>query len=86
MKQMYFRTNYHACYCVECMNQFILMRKGYFYDVIWETDTYYLVCTDKGDLFSQLFNIVKILKEDLEDDVYVVTGKSEKLEEGGGAI
>jgi hypothetical protein len=68
------------------MNQFILMRKGYFYDVIWETDTYYLVCTDKGDPFPQLFNIVKILKEDLEDDVYVVTGKSEKLEEGGGAI
>jgi hypothetical protein len=68
------------------MNQFILMQKGYFYDVIWETDTYYLVCTDKGDPFPQLFSIVKILKEDLEDDVYVVTGKSEKLEEGGGAI
>lgn len=77
------RINNH---CVESMNQFILMRKGYFYDVIWETDTYYLVCTDKGDPFPQLFNIVKILKEDLEDDVYVVTGKSEKFEEGGGAI
>lgn len=86
MKQIYFRTNYHACYCVECLNQFILMRKGYFYDVISEADTFYLVCTDKGDPFPQPFNIVKILKEDLEDDVYVVTGKSEKLEEGGGAI
>jgi hypothetical protein len=68
------------------MNQFILMRKGYFYDVIWETDTYYLVCTDKGDPFQQPFNIVKILKEDLEDDVYVVTGKSEEFKEGGGVI
>ena len=29
---------------------------------------------------------VMIPKEDLEDDVYVVTGKSEKLEEGGGGI
>ena len=27
-----------------------------------------------------------ILKEDLEDDVYVVTGKSEEFKEGGGAI
>ena len=77
--EMYFRTNYHACYCLECLDQFILMRKGYFYDVIGEADTFYLVCTDKGDPFPQPFDIVKIPKEDLEDDVYVVTEKSEEF-------
>ena len=35
---------------------------------------------------KELGIVVVIPKEDIEDDVYVVTGKSEKLEEGGGAI
>lgn len=40
-------------------------------------------CTKKGFRPSEM---TVILKEDLEDDVYVVTGKSEEFKEGGGAI
>ena len=46
----------------------------------FRTDYYSYVAT------IELGIVVVIPKEDLEDDVYVVTGKSEKLEEGGGAI
>ena len=82
--RMYFRTNYKDI----LLPSGALLMKGHWYDVLGDYDDGYLICNvpecvKKGHYLSEM---TVIYKEDLEDDVYVVTGKSEKLEEGGGAI
>lgn len=84
MKQMYFRTNYHSY--VATIDSFVQLEKGNTYEVFADLDEYYIITID-GDLFRKKLDIVVVIpKEDLEDDVYVVTGKSEEFEEGGEAI
>ena len=81
---MYFRTDYHSY--VATIDGFVQLKKGNTYEVLADLDEYYILTLD-GDLFGKELDIVVVIpKEDLEDDVYVVTGKSEKLEKGGGAI
>ena len=81
---MYFRTNYHSY--VATIDSFVQLEKGNTYEVFADFDEYYIITID-GDLFRKKLDIVVVIpKEDLEDDVYVVTGKSEEFEEGGGAI
>lgn len=82
--RMYFRTNYYVDVDV-FTNEVIRLQKGNTYEVVSEIDDFYFIEIDNKQLIKML-NIVAIPKEDLEDDVYVVTGKSKKLEEGGGAI
>lgn len=82
--KMYFRTDYYVDVDV-FTNEVIRLQKGNTYEVVSEIDDFYFIEIDNEPLIKML-NIVAIPKEDLEDDVYVVTGKSEKLEEGGGAI
>lgn len=65
-----------------------LTASRYWYDVLDDYDEGYLICnipecTKKRFRPSEM---TVILKENLEDDVYVVTGKSEEFKEGGGAI
>ena len=84
MKQMYFRTDYHSY--VATIDSFVKLEKGNTYEVFADFDEYYIITMD-WDLFRKKLDIVVVIpKEDLEDDVYVVTGKSEEFEEGGGAI
>ena len=64
----------------------LLLKKGNAYEVFADLDEYYIIMMDGMPFEKELGIVVVIPKEDLEDDVYVVTGKSEKLEEGGGAI
>ncbi len=82
--RMYFRTNYHVDVDI-FTNDVIRLQKGNTYEVVSEIDDFYFIEIDNDPLIK-ILNIVAIPKEDLEDDVYVVTGKSEKLEKGGGAI
>ncbi len=82
--RMYFRTNYYVDVDI-FTNEVIRLQKGNTYEVVSEIDDFYFIEIDNDPLIKML-NIVAIPKEDLEDDVYVVTGKSVKLEEGGGAI
>ena len=82
MKQMYFRMDYYADVDTD---EVVRLQRGTTYEVISETEFFYFIVTD-NELFRKMLNIVMIPKEDLEDDVYVVTGKSEEFEEGGGAI
>lgn len=82
--RMYFRTNYYVDVDI-FTNDVIRLQKGNTYEVVSEIDDFYFIEIDNDPLIKML-NIVAIPKEDLEDDVYVVTGKSEKLEKGGGAI
>lgn len=82
--RMYFRTNYYVDVDI-FTNEVIRLQKGNTYEVFSEIDDFYFIEIDNEPLIKML-NIVAIPKEDLEDDVYVVTGRSEKLEEGGGAI
>ena len=82
--RMYFRTNYYVDVDI-FINEVIRLQKGNTYEVVSDIDDFYFIEIDNDPLIKML-NIVAIPKEDLEDDVYVVTGKSEKLEEGGGAI
>ena len=82
MKQMYFRTDYYADVGID---EVVRLQRGITYEVVSETEFFYFIVTD-NESFRKMLNIVMIPKEDLEDDVYVVTGKIEKLEEGGGAI
>lgn len=82
MKQMYFRTDYYANVGID---EVVRLQRGTTYEVVSETEFFYFIVTD-NELFRKMLNIVMIPKEDLEDDVYVVTGKSEEFEEGGGAI
>ena len=82
--RMYFRTNYYVDVDI-FTNEVIRLQKGNTYEVVSEIDDFYFIEIDNDPLIKML-NIVAIPKEDLEDDVYVVTGKSKKLEEGGGAI
>ena len=82
--RMFFRTDYKD----PLLPSGALLVKGHWYDVLGDYGEGYLICnipecTKKGFCPSEM---TVILKEDLEDDVYVVTGKSEKLEKGGGAI
>jgi hypothetical protein len=84
MKQMYFRTDYKDT----LLPSGVLLMKGHWYDVLDDYDEGYLICnipecTKKRFRPSEM---TVILKENLEDDVYVVTGKSEEFKEGGGAI
>lgn len=80
--RMYFRTDYYADVGID---EAVRLQKGITYEVVLETEFFYFIVTD-NESFRKMLNIVMIPKEDLEDDVYVVTGKSEKLEKGGGAI
>lgn len=80
--RMYFRTDYYADVGID---EVIRLQRGIIYEVVSETEFFYFIVTD-NESFRKMLNIVMIPKEDLEDDVYVVTGKSEKLEEGGWAI
>ena len=80
--RMYFRTDYYADVDTD---EVVRLQRGTTYEVISETEFFYFIVTD-NELFRKMLNIVMIPKEDLEDDVYVVTGKSEEFEEGGGAI
>lgn len=82
--KMYFRTNYYVDVDI-FTNEVVRLQKGNTYEVVSEIDDFYFIEIDNEPL-RKMLNIVAIPKEDLEDDVYVVTGKSEILEEGGGAI
>jgi hypothetical protein len=82
--RMYFRTDYHSY--VATIDTFVQLKKGNAYEVFADLDEYYIIMMDGMPFEKELGIVVVIPKEDLEDDVYVVTGKSEKLEEGGGAI
>jgi hypothetical protein len=79
---MYFRTDYYADVGID---EVVRLKRGITYEVVSETEFFYFIVTD-NESFRKMLNIVMIPKEDLEDDVYVVTGKSEEFEEGGGAI
>ena len=81
---MYFRTDYYSY--VATIDTFVQLKKGNAYEVFADLDEYYIIMMDGMPFEKELGIVVVIPKEDLEDDVYVVTGKSEKLEEGGGAI
>lgn len=80
--RMYFRTDYYADVGID---EGVWLQRGTTYEVVSETEFFYFIVTD-NESFRKMLNIVMIPKEDLEDDVYVVTGKSEEFEEGGGAI
>nr|DAG04849.1 MAG TPA: hypothetical protein [Siphoviridae sp. ctGa111] len=80
--RMYFRTDYYVDVGID---EVVRLQRGTTYEVVSETEFFYFIVTD-NESFRKMLNIVMILKEDLEDDVYVVTGKSEEFEEGGGAI
>ena len=80
--RMYFRTDYYADVGID---EAVRLQKGITYEVVLETEFFYFIVTD-NESFRKMLNIVMIPKEDLEDDVYVVTGKSEEFEEGGGVI
>lgn len=82
--RMYFRTDYYSY--VATIDTFVQLKKGNAYEVFADLDEYYIIMMDDMPFEKELGIVVVIPKEDLEDDVYVVTGKSEKLEEGGGAI
>ena len=82
--RMYFRTDYYSY--VATIGTFVQLKKGNAYEVLADLDEYYIIMMDGMPFEKELGIVVVIPKEDLEDDVYVVTGKSEKLEEGGGAI
>ena len=80
--RMYFRTNYYVDVGID---EIVQLEKGNTYEVITETDGFYFIVVG-NEPFRKMINIAMIPKEDLEDDVYVVTGKSEEFKEGGGAI
>jgi hypothetical protein len=82
--RMYFRTDYYSY--VATIDTFVQLKKGNAYEVFADLDEYYIIMMDGMPFEKELGIVVVIPKEDLEDDVYVVTGKSEKLEKGGGAI
>nr|DAN21642.1 MAG TPA_asm: hypothetical protein [Bacteriophage sp.] len=82
--RMYFRTDYYSY--VATIDTFVQLKKGNAYEVFADLDEYYIIMMDGMPFEKELGIVVVIPKEDLEDDVYVVTGKSEKLEEGGGTI
>lgn len=82
--RMYFRTDYYSY--VATIDTFVQLKKGNAYEVFADLDEYYIIMMNGMPFEKELGIVVVIPKEDLEDDVYVVTGKSEKLEEGGGAI
>ena len=82
--RMYFRTDYYSY--VATIDTFVQLKKGNAYEVFADLDEYYIIMMDGMPFEKELGIVVVIPKDDLEDDVYVVTGKSEKLEEGGGAI
>lgn len=82
--RMYFRTDYYSY--VATIDTFVQLKKGNAYEVFADLDEYYIIMMDSMPFEKELGIVVVIPKEDFEDDVYVVTGKSEKLEEGGGAI
>lgn len=82
--RMYFRTDYYSY--VATIDTFVQLKKGNAYEVFADLDEYYIIMMDGMSFEKELGIVVVIPKEDLEDDVYVVTGKSEKLEEGGEAI
>lgn len=82
--RMYFRTDYYRY--VATIDTFVQLKKGNAYEVFADLDEYYIIMMDGMPFEKELGIVVVIPKEDLEDDVYVVTGKSEKLEEGGGTI
>lgn len=80
--RMYFRTDYYTDVGID---EIVRLQRGTTYEVVSETEFFYFIVTD-NESFRKMLNIVMIPKEDLEDDVYVVTGKSEEFKEGGGAI
>ena len=80
--RMYFRTNYYVDVGID---EIVQLEKGNTYEVITEADGFYFIVVG-NEPFRKMINIAMIPKEDLEDDVYVVTGKSEEFKEGGGAI
>ena len=80
--RMHFRTDYYADVGID---EVVRLQRGTTYEVILETEFFYFIVTD-NESFRKMLNIVMVLKEDLEDDVYVVTGKSEEFKEGGGVI
>lgn len=82
--RMYFRTDYYSY--VATIDSFVQLKKGNAYEVSADLDEYYIIMMDGIPLEKELGIVVVIPKEDLEDDVYVVTGKSEEFDEGGGAI
>ncbi len=80
--RLFFRTD---CYADVGIDETVRLRRGTTYEVVSETEFFYFIVTD-NESFRKMLNIIMIPKEALEDDVYVVTGKSEEFEEGGGAI
>ena len=75
--RMYFRTDYKDT----LLPSGALLMKGHWYDVLGDYDEGYLICNTpecvkKGHYLSEY---TVIPKEDFEDDVYVVTGKSEEV-------
>lgn len=82
--RMYFRTDYYSY--VATVDSFVQLKKGNTYNVLADLDEYYIIMMDGKSFGKELDIVVVIPKEDLEDDVYVVTGKSEEFEEGGEAI
>lgn len=82
--RMYFRTDYYSY--VATIDTFVQLKKGNAYEVFADLDEYYIIMMDGMPFEKELGIVVVIPKEDIEDDVYVVTGKSEEFEEGGGAI
>lgn len=75
--RMYFRTDYYTDVGID---EVVRLQRGTTYEVVSETEFFYFIVTD-NESFRKMLNIVMIPKEDLEDDVYVVTGKSEEFKE-----
>jgi hypothetical protein len=73
--RMYFRTDYYVDVGID---EVVRLQRGTTYEVVSENEFFYFIVTD-NELFRKMLNIVMIPKEDLEDDAYVVTGKSEEF-------
>ena len=81
--RMYFRTDYKEWGPAEAT-----LQKGHWYKDLCDAGDFYIIDNrpESNKCGLRLGEISFVDKEDLEDDVYVVTGKSEEFEEGGGAI
>lgn len=81
--RMYFRTDYKEWGPAEAT-----LQKERWYKVLCDAGDFYIIDNrpESNKCGLRLGEISFVDKENLEDDVYVVTGKSEEFEEGGGAI
>lgn len=74
--RMFFRTDYYSY--VATVDGFVQLKKGNTYNVLADLNEYYIIMMDGKPFGKELDLVVVIPKEDIEDDVYVVTGKSKK--------